>query len=367
MRQQPHAAGRGEQAERRIGGQPVVRHQRRQGDIDGRPQAGLVGHLADEARDHRWRIEQRQQCRRARIAIGVEVVAEAGQGRAGRQVVRQHRVLAQPLDLAEQGLHAARGIAMQRAGQRGQPGQEAGRQRGPGRRRDAGGEGRARQLVVDQQHQRRAQQLGDRVGLVPAAREAAVQRLVARRGTEGLGQRADQALALHVQHPGQPAARGMPDRRQAGQRREGRAAPGRRGAARPGRPGAGEVDRLPRVPQQSRRVLQAGRARQRHDIPAAIVGPALEEGAQRRRDAGLGAEQRVGGDGLVLAAGLLAPRQAGDVLGAVEAAARVRRVGHDLQLAPADIGIDRLRPHSQEPAGLVHRHPRAHRHPSSGD
>ena len=40
-----------------------------------------VRHLLDEARDHLRRLEQRQQGGRTRIAVGIEVMTEAGKGK----------------------------------------------------------------------------------------------------------------------------------------------------------------------------------------------------------------------------------------------------------------------------------------------
>ena len=247
---------------------------------------------------------------------------------------------------------------MQGARERGQSGQKAGRQRGARRGCNARDKRRTGQFVVDQQHHGRSQQIGHLGRLLPPLREAQMQRLAPLPGTEGIGQLTDQALALVVQHPGQASAGGMPDGRQPGQRSEGSDPPGlarapsapRTRSRRPGRRPTTAGPRLPGWPSRARLTASS----------PAVVRAAPKERTQRRRNAGLRAEQRVGGQRLVLAAGLLALGQARDVLGAVQAAARIGRVGHDFQLAAAHVGVDRLGLHPEDAARLVHRHPGSH-------
>ena len=86
----------------------------------------------------------------------------------------------------------------------------------------------------------------------------------------------------------------------------------------------------------------------------------MRERAEGRWNARLRTEQRVCRERLVFAAGLLAFGQTSDVLGAVEAAATVGRIGRDFQLPSAHVRIDRLRAHSEDFADLVHRKPGTH-------
>jgi hypothetical protein len=94
--------------------------------------------------------------------------------------------------------------------------------------------------------------------------------------------------------------------------------------------------------------------RQVHGILPAVIQAATREGAERGGNAGLGTKHGVGGQGFVFAAGLFALGQAGHVFCAVQAAARIGRVGHHFQLATAHVGVNRLRLHPQEAARLVH-------------
>ncbi len=107
---------------------------------------------------------------------------------------------------------------MQRAGERRQPSEQAGRQRCARGCRDAGGEGRARQFVVHQQDHGRPQKLRDMRRLFPPLRKAKVQRLLARLRAERVGELADQALAFHMQDPRHASMRGVA---RGGQRSEG--------------------------------------------------------------------------------------------------------------------------------------------------
>jgi hypothetical protein len=106
VRQQANAARRGKQAESCVHRQFVVRHQGSQGHVDIGLQAGELCGLLDEARNHLGRLKQRQQGRRTRVAIGVDVVAKPGQRQTGRQIVRQHRIFTLARHFTEQRLHA---------------------------------------------------------------------------------------------------------------------------------------------------------------------------------------------------------------------------------------------------------------------
>ena len=89
-------------------------HQCGQGYVHVGLQAGEGGDAFDEAGNDRWWLEQCQQRRCTRVAVGVEEVAETGEGLASGQVVHHHLLFAQALYLGEQGPHAARCVAMQR-------------------------------------------------------------------------------------------------------------------------------------------------------------------------------------------------------------------------------------------------------------
>ena len=290
-------------------------------------QPGQLGDLGDEAHDRLRRVEQGQQCGRARIAIGVQVMAETRRRQAVGEVVGQHLVLARALHLAEQRAHAAGGVAMQRTRRRGQSGQQAGRQTGARRCRDARDKGRAGQFVVGQQDHGRAQQVGHPGRLLPSLGKAQVQRSIARRGAERGGHLPHEPLRFGMQHPGQASRGGMPGRREAGQRGKGRIAA--RLARTHGR-GTREVDGALGAPQQLGRIFERGGARHGHGIAPPVVRPPAEERAQRGRNAGLRSEQRVRGQRLALATGLLALGQHRHVLGAVEPAPRIGRIRRDL-------------------------------------
>jgi hypothetical protein len=79
--------------------------------------------------------------------------------------------------------------------------------------------------VVDQQHQRRAQQLGHPGRLPPPLGKAQMQRLLPRLRAKRSSQLAHQTLAFGVQHPRQTPACGMRRGGQGGQGRESRSTP----------------------------------------------------------------------------------------------------------------------------------------------
>jgi ABC-type phosphate transport system auxiliary subunit len=72
MREQPHAARRGEQRERGVARQIELRGERRQRHVDGRLEAGELHHLGDERREFRRRIERVEQRFGARVAVRIE-------------------------------------------------------------------------------------------------------------------------------------------------------------------------------------------------------------------------------------------------------------------------------------------------------
>ena len=127
-----------------------------------------------------------------------------------------------------------------------------------------------------------------------------------------------------------------------------------RGRVRDGRPACG-----PCTPHHRRRAAAAPRCSrvsvlgQFGGVPAAIIEPAVDHGGDGR-----GQHRLAPGDGVLappvggLAATRLAGLQAGDVVGPIEALARILAVRPRLDPPAADIGVEGLRPHPQPRQGL---------------
>ena len=104
--------------------------------------------------------------------------------------------------------------------------------------------------------------------------------------------------------------------------------------------------------------LQRYRARQRDGIHAAIAEPPVNDHRQFRCQDRLAPCNRCLGD--VSRADRTGParRKPGHILGTVERAAGILRIGPRLQPPPADIGIERLRPHTEQADRLLRTDPR---------
>ena len=103
-----------------------------------------------------------------------------------------------------------------------------------------------------------------------------------------------------------------------------------------------EIDGRGSGTQQLGYFLQSGGLGQLNRVQAPVIRPAPKEGAQRRRNAGLRSKERVVGQCLVLAAGLLALCQTRNIVGTVQAAPRVDRIWHHFELPTAYVGIHGL-------------------------
>jgi hypothetical protein len=242
------------------------------------------------------------------------------------------------------------------------------RQGRPCGRRHTRREGRGVQLMVGQQHQHHADQLRALLIAAPGLGQAGVNRSLQRPSGQGLaghrlpgervGEGVEQSGRLRRQRQTGPSPRGRVARRPAGQQGEDAGAGcwslwnDARGAV---------LERHPvAAAQQSRHLFQRLGLRQLGGVPAPIVQPPVHHGGDGR-----GQHRLAPGDGVLrhqlrLAIARLAGLQTGDVVGQIEALARIVAIGPGLDPSPADIGVERLRPHPKPRLGLRRRDPLGH-------
>ena len=164
-------------------GSPSARHGRAEREIDVRVLAGQLlrgerrGGDAGAASGPR-RGDRVQDSAGARVALGIERMAEPRQILAACEPRRHYRHrLGAVADLAEQRLGARRGAAVPPPGQ-GTERRRDDRVRGrAGRGNDAGDKSRRVQLVVGQQHENAADQIGARIVETPGSGEPTVRRV----------------------------------------------------------------------------------------------------------------------------------------------------------------------------------------------
>jgi hypothetical protein len=111
------------------------------------------------------------------------------------------------------------------------------------------------------------------------------------------------------------------------------------------------------LPQQGGDVFQRGGFSQPGGVLAAIQKTAVGGGGDRRRQHRIAVLHGLRGNDFYPAAAVAALGHAQHIVAMVEAAARVGVVGFGADLAPADVGVQRLRPHVEEAQGFCRCHP----------
>ncbi|CAM2160137.1 hypothetical protein PT2222_70120 [Paraburkholderia tropica] len=100
--------------------------------------------------------------------------------------------------------------------------------------------------------------------------------------------------------------------------------------------------------------------RERDGVASAIVRMPFRERGDAAIDARFRAEDRARRERLALASDLLLAAQSRDVVGAIEAFARIVRIGHHGDIAAARVGVDGLRLHAELAGGFGQSDPVSH-------
>ena len=335
-------AAEGEQGEGRVGGQAKPAGEGGQGHVDVRRLAGQrlagghqPGHL-------RIRTKGREQRLGARIAGGIGALAEPGRRIAPGDIGPHRRLRPVAAGVLDQRRDPGRHPAVARTAERRQAGQHRGGKRGSRGGRHPGGEGRGVQLMVRQQHQRAAHQVGLLLAQPPGAGQPQVQRPRVDPLAQGAGKVGHQTGPLSPK-----GGRSAPERRRlaARPRRQGGEGPGRERAPKAHARSrlAGEHRRIPAAPEQQGGLFQRQAFGQRRRVGAAIIQPSAGHVGDRRGQHRLAPRDRPARHIGRLAPRRLAFEQARDVVGAIEALAGIGGIGPRLDAAAADIGVEGLR------------------------
>ena len=213
--------------------------------------------------------------------------------------------------------------------------------------------------MVGQQHQRAPDEIGAGGVEAPGGGEAGVSRALAGLAGRRIDHGFQQVGGLHGKSQRRAASRRWFSAGAGGQDQE---------QARPGAVGGGWFwaprgfqRRAMTATQQPADVLQRqATLGQFGGVAAAIPEPSACHRRDRRRQHRLAPGDGFGGDVGGPASARLLLGQGGDIRGAIEAAARVLRMGGGLDPAPADIGVEGLRPDPQPFQHLIRVQPIRH-------
>ena len=246
---------------------------------------------------------------------------------------------ARALRILHQFDHPFAGAAVARPGKRAQAGKQAGGDRSTGGCGNADRECRRIQLMIGHEDEDPPDHVGAFGVEAPASRQAFMNRPLAADGTERGGQGSDDPRRIAAEVLGAAAETMGRLRDQAGERHEWIISDVEVARC--------EGNLLLLLPEQLRDVLERRTTGQPHGIMTAIDELAVADGGYRGRDRRLTPCDGTCGDGTVAPPAGAALDQRRNIIGAIEAAARVVGIRPGANTAAADIGVERLRPNSE--------------------